>query len=188
MSSPVLFDASVPVDDIRTGCHNDRMDSLTGSICHSAVVMSELWRGAWSAGEREYLIELEEVSPLLVPAAGNWLDSGRVLASMQKHRRLEPARLREMHFDVLIALTARDPGLRLVTSNWADFEMIRVIATLRWKFGRGVRKASSGLAAMHRAACAGELVSYLELTAPICQIFSSGAAYFRPTSRGRSKL
>ena len=29
-----------------------------------------------------------------------------------------------MHFDVLIALTARSNGARLITSNRADFEMI----------------------------------------------------------------
>lgn len=33
-------------------------------------------------------------------------------------------KLREVHFDVLIVLTARFHGARLVTSNRADFEMI----------------------------------------------------------------
>jgi predicted nucleic acid-binding protein len=37
----------------------------------------------------------------------------------------EPRKLRELHFDVLIALTARSHGARLVTSNRADFELIR---------------------------------------------------------------
>jgi predicted nucleic acid-binding protein len=125
MSSPVLFDTSVLVADIRTGCHKDRIESLMGSIRLSAVVMSELWRGAKSAAEREYLLELEEDSSILIPTEENWLDSGRVLASMRKDRGLEPPRLRDMHFDVLIALTARDHGLRLITSNRRDFELIR---------------------------------------------------------------
>jgi predicted nucleic acid-binding protein len=110
MGSPVLFDTSVPVDDIRTGCQKNRMESLAGSIRLSAVVMSELWRGARWAGEREYLIGLEGDHPILVPTEENWIDSGRVPASMRKDRGLEPARLSEMHFDVLIALTARDHG------------------------------------------------------------------------------
>jgi predicted nucleic acid-binding protein len=32
--------------------------------------------------------------------------------------------LRDLHFDVLIALTARSHGARLITSNRADFELI----------------------------------------------------------------
>jgi predicted nucleic acid-binding protein len=35
-----------------------------------------------------------------------------------------PDKLRDLHFDVLIALTARSHGARLITSNRADFEII----------------------------------------------------------------
>ncbi len=35
-----------------------------------------------------------------------------------------PAKLRDLHFDVLIALTARSYGARLITTNRADFELI----------------------------------------------------------------
>jgi predicted nucleic acid-binding protein len=35
-----------------------------------------------------------------------------------------PDKLRDLHFDVLIALTARSHGARLVTSNRSDFELI----------------------------------------------------------------
>jgi predicted nucleic acid-binding protein len=44
---------------------------------------------------------------------------------MQKDHGFEPKKLRELHFDVLIALTARAYGALLVTSNAADFELIR---------------------------------------------------------------
>lgn len=125
MSSLVLFDTSVLVDQLRTNCHRERIRALAGSIRLSAVVLSELWRGATSAADREYLIQLEENNAILVPTEENWLDSGRVLASIRKERGLQPARLRDLHFDVLIALTARDHALRLVTSNRRDFEMIR---------------------------------------------------------------
>jgi predicted nucleic acid-binding protein len=33
--------------------------------------------------------------------------------------------LRDLHFDVLIALTARTHGARLITSNRSDFELIQ---------------------------------------------------------------
>jgi predicted nucleic acid-binding protein len=37
----------------------------------------------------------------------------------------EPHKLRDLHFDVLIALTARAHGARLITSNRDDFDLIR---------------------------------------------------------------
>ena len=41
-----------------------------------------------------------------------------------RRRRFTPGKLRDLHFDVLIALTARSHGARLITSNRADFDMI----------------------------------------------------------------
>lgn len=40
---------------------------------------------------------------------------------MAKHA----GKLRDLYFDVLIALTARSYGAQLITSNPADFELIR---------------------------------------------------------------
>ena len=37
---------------------------------------------------------------------------------------IHPAKLRDLHFDVLIALTARSHGARLITTNRKDFELI----------------------------------------------------------------
>jgi len=44
---------------------------------------------------------------------------------MRSDRGLAPQQLRDLHFDVLIALTARAHGARLITSNRSDFELIR---------------------------------------------------------------
>jgi predicted nucleic acid-binding protein len=44
---------------------------------------------------------------------------------MQADRGFPPDKLRDLHFDVLIALTARNQGALLITSNRADFELIR---------------------------------------------------------------
>jgi len=38
--------------------------------------------------------------------------------------RPDAGKLRDLHFDVLIALTARSHGARLITSNRRDFELI----------------------------------------------------------------
>jgi predicted nucleic acid-binding protein len=44
---------------------------------------------------------------------------------MRKDFGFSPAKLRELHFDVLIALTARSNGARVITSDARDFELIK---------------------------------------------------------------
>ena len=125
MSSLVIFDTSVLVDDIRSGIHGHRMRSLNSIIRISSVVLAELWRGARSKVDRHWIAGLEKSGPILAPTTGNWLESGRVLERISRDRGFEPSKLRDLHFDVLIALTARSHGARLITSNRADFELIR---------------------------------------------------------------
>lgn len=124
MSNLVIFDTSVFIDHLRTGCHERRIASVTGLIRTSSVVLAELWRGAAKPAEREFLRAIEKNHPILVPTEKNWLESGRILAKIYEDTGFTPAKLRDLHFDVLIALTARSYGARLITSNRADFEMI----------------------------------------------------------------
>jgi predicted nucleic acid-binding protein len=123
-SSLFILDTSVLVGYLRTGQHQDRMDSLAGVLRISAVVLAELWRGVSKPAERAYLRTLEKNHPVLAPSKQNWLDSGELLSQMRQDRGFTPEKLRNLHFDVLIALTARSHGARLVTSDRSDFELI----------------------------------------------------------------
>jgi predicted nucleic acid-binding protein len=125
LTSLVIFDTSVFVDHLRTGCHQERIESLSGLIRTSAVVLAELWRGATKPAEKAFLKELQKNHPILTPTEKNWLESGEMLDKIRADKGFSPAKLRDLHFDVLIALTARSYGARLVTSNRADFELIR---------------------------------------------------------------
>ena len=125
MNNLVILDTSVFVDHLRTGCHQERIESLTGLIRTSAVVLAELWRGATKPAERAFLKELEKNHPLLTPTEKNWLESGQILAKIRADKGFSPQKLRDLHFDVLIVLTARSHGARLITSNRADFELVR---------------------------------------------------------------
>lgn len=124
MSEFVIFDTSVLVDDLRTGRHQERIRSISGLIRTSSVVLAELWRGATRAAEREFLRTLARNHPVLTPTENNWLESGQILGKIRSARGFAPERLRDLHFDVLIALTARSLGARLITTNRADFELI----------------------------------------------------------------
>jgi predicted nucleic acid-binding protein len=95
-----------------------------GLIRTSAVVLSELWGGVTSIAERRFLKSLQKNHPVLVPTPKNWLESGELLSEMRREKGFVPHKLRNLHFDVLIALTARACGARLITSNRTDFEVI----------------------------------------------------------------
>ncbi len=122
--SIVVFDTSVLIDHLRTGRHQERIDSLTGLVRTSSVVLAELWRGATKRQEHKFLETLARNHPILTPTEKNWLESGQILGKIYTHKRFSPDKLRDLHFDVLIALTARSHGALLVTSNRSDFEMI----------------------------------------------------------------
>ena len=98
---------------------------MSGLIRISSVVLAELWRGASKPAEKSFLKELRKNHPILTPTEENWLESGQILAKMHADKGYLPDKLRDLHFDVLIALTARSHGARLITSNRADFELIR---------------------------------------------------------------
>ena len=121
----VIFDSSVLIDQFRTDCHRQRIDSLDELIRNSAVVLSELWRGATTRSEQATLRVLERKYPILTPTENIWLESGEILSRMVRDHGFEGHKLRDLHFDMLIALTARTYGARLITSNRADFERIR---------------------------------------------------------------
>lgn len=125
MSDVAIFDTSVLIDNWRTNRHAIRMANLGLLIRTSSVVLAELWRGATTPKERATLQAFQRNHPILTPNENNWIESGHLLAKMRDDRGYEPQKLRDLHFDVLIALTARTHGARLITSNRADFELIR---------------------------------------------------------------
>lgn len=121
----ILFDTSIFVDQLRNDRHRERIASVSGRIRYSSVVLSELLRGAKKRTDRDFVEALSKRSLLLRPSEKNWLDSGRLLSRISVEHGFLPGKLRDLHFDVLIALTASTHGATVVTSNRADFEMIR---------------------------------------------------------------
>ncbi len=126
-----MLDTSILIEDLRTARHEGRIRSIAGLVRTSAVVLAELWRGATLAAEREFLRTLARNHPILVPTEKNWLESGQILGRIRAAHGFAPHKLRDLHFDVLIALTAHSYGARLITSNRSDFEMIHHYRKLR---------------------------------------------------------
>jgi len=114
----------VLVDEARTGRHRKQIEFLLGLIRISSVVLAELLRGVTRSAEHKFVRALARNHPILTPTEENWLESGEMLAKIRADQGFEPHKLRDLHFNVLIALTARSHDARLITSNRKDFELI----------------------------------------------------------------
>jgi predicted nucleic acid-binding protein len=125
MNEIVIFDTSILIENQRTARHSERFAACQGRIRNSSVVLAELWRGAMDAAERQFVKAIQVSRPILTPTQKIWLESGKLLAKIRTDKGFEPQKLRELHFDVLIALTARAHGARLITANRDDFELIQ---------------------------------------------------------------
>src|SRR6267378_3950487 len=98
MSDVVTFDTSVLVDEVRTGRHRERIESVEGLVRTSSVVLAELQRGATGPAEHKFLRTLARNHPILTPTEENWLDSGEILAKIRADQGFEPHKLRDLHF------------------------------------------------------------------------------------------
>jgi predicted nucleic acid-binding protein len=124
MSDILIFDTSVLVDELRTGRHRKGIESVEGLVRTSSVVLAELLRGVTGPAEHKFLRSLARNYPILTPTEKNWIESGEILANIRADKGFAPHKLRDLHFDALIALTARSHGARLITTNRTDFELI----------------------------------------------------------------
>ena|ERR1051325_9942673 len=129
MTSFIVFDSSIYIDEFRTGRHQSRMGLTRGLVRNSSVVLAELWRGATTATESEAINRLAKNHSILTPTEANWIESGHILNRIRQETGFRSDKLRDLHFDVLIALTCRSHGARLITSNRQDFELIKRFRT-----------------------------------------------------------
>ena len=120
-----IVDTSVYVELLRHGRFEAELIALPLLVRNSAVVLSELRRGALLPRERRWIDDLEGNHPVFFPGQREWRRSGEILQRLRKTQGFDRHKLRELHFDALIALTARAVGATLVTCNRDDFELLR---------------------------------------------------------------
>lgn len=112
---------------LRHGTYADRLQAVRGVFRNSAVVLAELLRGATRRAEVRLVEAMARSVAVLTPSRGDWTASGRILGRLGRLRRFDPARLRDLHFDVLVALTARAAAGVVITADREDFEAIRTV-------------------------------------------------------------
>jgi predicted nucleic acid-binding protein len=120
-----ILDTSVYVDNLRSGRFKQEILDLKFVIRCSAVVLAELSRGAQSRPMKSFVDGLAKNLRVIAPNEREWIQSGRIVNRIVTAKGYDLHKTRELHFDVLIALTARRIGAYLITCNVDDFTPIR---------------------------------------------------------------
>ena len=120
-----LLDTSVYIENFRTGRFTLPLLRSAWIIRCSAVVLHELRRGARSALELQFVNELARKIRIITPTESHWLESADILSQIRKRKGYDAHKLRDLAFDVLIALSARGIGATLITCDQQDFAEIR---------------------------------------------------------------
>lgn len=126
-----LLDTSVYIENFRTGRFTLKLLRSPWIVRCSAVVLHELRRGARTESERRFVAELARKVKIVTPTERHWLESAEILDRLRRVKGYELEKLRELAFDILIALSARDIGATVITCNRRDFDEIGQYASFR---------------------------------------------------------
>lgn len=120
-----LLDTAIYIENFRSGRFTFRLLQSPFIVRCSSVVLHELLRGARTATERKFVFELSRQCQVLTPTEQQWLKAAEILHRLRRREHYEAAKVRELAFDVLIALSARSIGASVITTNHADFQAIQ---------------------------------------------------------------
>jgi predicted nucleic acid-binding protein len=94
-------------------------------VRHSAVVLSELRRGARTRAAIRTVQRLHDVARgVWEPTREDWWEAGQIIRTVGDAHDWDRGKRREFQNDALIALTARAHGATVVTANRGDFEIL----------------------------------------------------------------
>jgi predicted nucleic acid-binding protein len=125
----VVIDTNLYINWLNEGRHEQVLFQRDAVKYLSAVVVLELYAGAFSPRDRRVLrgvvAAFERAGRMLVPSGAVWEEAGHVLRALQASRGSVGAGYPSLVNDVLIALSARTVGATVMTSNERDFAAIR---------------------------------------------------------------
>lgn len=127
----LVIDTNLYIDWMNTGRHETVFFQGDAIKYLSAVVILELYAGAFSPRDRRVVRGVVEAfdraGRILVPSAAVYEDAGHVLRALQESRGYRVGGPHSLVNDVLIVLSARMIGATVVTSNARDFTAIREV-------------------------------------------------------------
>ena len=122
-----VVDTSVYIGHWERGLYTDALAEVRKAfvVRHSAVVLSELRRGARTRVAARTVAALHDLAPeVWEPTAKDWWEAGRIIQTVGETHDWDRAKRRDFQNDALIALTARGHGATVVTANREDFEIL----------------------------------------------------------------
>jgi predicted nucleic acid-binding protein len=128
-----ILDTSIYIDHWERGLYQETLESLRRAyiIRHSAVVLSELRRGARGREAERLVASLFELATVRwEPSVADWWEAGRLIRNIGDYEDWDINKRRDFQNDALIALTARRHGATVVTANSSEFELLR----RNWEF------------------------------------------------------
>ena len=134
MTPPVLFDTSIYISVLRNAAFaaalRPRYVRDIPFTYVSSVVVQELLAGARTPRQRRQVAALyepfERVRRIITPSHHVWKEVGRVVAlGLEKTPQFRSKLAAGLLNDILIALSGRSIGARVVTGNAQDFRLIQ---------------------------------------------------------------
>lgn len=122
-----VIDTSVYIGHWERGLYVEALDEVRKAfiVRHSAVVLSELRRGARTRDAERLVSRLHELArDVWDPTSKDWWEAGRLIRDLGDAHGWDRSKRRDFQNDALIALTARGHGATVVTANRADFELL----------------------------------------------------------------
>ena len=122
-----LIDSSVYIGHWERGLYESALAEVRASfvIRHSAVVLSELRRGARTRGAGRTVNRLHALArEAWEPTPKDWEEAGQIIRTVGDAHDWDLSKRRDFQNDTLIALTARRHGATVVTANRGDFELL----------------------------------------------------------------
>ena len=123
-----ILDSSVYIGHWEAGLYGDILDDVRRAfvVRHSAVVLSELRRGARTREAQRVVDGLFRLARnAWEPSAADWWEAGKLVREVGDRQGWETGKRRGFQNDALIALTARRHGATVVTPNHRDFAVLR---------------------------------------------------------------
>jgi predicted nucleic acid-binding protein len=122
-----VIDTSVYIDHWERGLYDEALERVRRAfiIRHSAVVLSELRRGARTRAAERIVARLHALArDPWAPMQNDWWEAGRLVRTIGDAYDWDRSKRRDFQNDVLIALTARRHGATVVTANREDFTLL----------------------------------------------------------------
>lgn len=122
-----ILDSNVYISHWERGLHQEFLETLRRAyiIRHSAVVLSELRRGARTQDAERLVMMLYKLARICwEPTASDWWEAGRLIQKIGDAEGWDINKRRDFQNDALIALTARRHGATVVTADLSDFKLL----------------------------------------------------------------